>query len=206
MSGANSGPDGSIPSKKSSCDFSLPQELSFRTDPEVVWSSPRYRMLRHEVPVPGKQPVVMDTLDHPGAVVILPLLEDGSVVLITHERVAVGRPLWELPAGTREVGEDPIQTAGRELKEETGYVAGVLEPMREYFVSPGFSNERMFLFRATQLTPGPQALEPGERIQVVSVAWTDALRLVDSGAIEDGKTLVALLHHDRWLRTTTGEH
>jgi ADP-ribose pyrophosphatase len=135
---------------------------------------------------------------HPGAVVILPLLADDRVCLIRNFRIAVDQTLVELPAGTIENGEDPAETARRELIEETGFRAGRLEKLCEFFMSPGILNERMHCFLATDLQQGPTALEVGEEIQTVVVALDEALRLIDAGEIRDAKSIAALLFYDRW--------
>jgi ADP-ribose pyrophosphatase len=128
-------------------------------------------------------------------VVILPLLDGDRVCLIRNFRIAVGKTLVELPAGTLE-GHTPLETAHRELQEETGYCAGRMEPLCQFQMSPGILNERMHLFAASQLTPGDMALEAGEEIETLEVDWAQALSMVHSGEIEDAKTMLALLFYD----------
>jgi ADP-ribose pyrophosphatase len=118
--------------------------------------------------------------------------------------VAVGKTLVELPAGTLEPGEDPAVTAARELIEETGYRAAHLEKLREFYMSPGILNERMHLYLATGLAPGETALEPGEEIETLVVAWDEAVRMAVDGTIEDAKSLVGLLHYDAVRRARGG--
>ncbi|MBM4108837.1 MAG: NUDIX domain-containing protein [Phycisphaerae bacterium] len=142
---------------------------------------------------------------HPGAVVVLPILEAAGqpprVVLIRNDRVSVERRLWELPAGTRESGEDPGRTAARELEEETGYSAATLEPLGRFYTSPGLSDERMWAFVARGLTPVGQRLGPDERLSVHPTPVSAVLRMIDragevgedDGRIEDGKSMVVLL-------------
>jgi ADP-ribose pyrophosphatase len=157
----------------------------------------RFRVVRHtETGADGKLHV-KETVQHPGAVAILPILDDGRVCLIRNYRVAVGRTLVELPAGTLEAGEDPAVTAGRELVEETGYRAATIEKLREFTISPGILNERMHLFLARGLKEGRTALEPGEQIETLEVTWQEAMRMVFDNTIEDAKTLVGLLYYDR---------
>lgn len=138
-----------------------------------------------------------ETVEHPGAVVILPLLDDGRVCLIRNRRVAVGETLIEIPAGTLEPGEDPALAAVRELEEETGYRAARWEKLLEFFVSPGILNERMHLFAARDLIPGDQALDAGEQIEPLLVPWDNAMALLRGGEIRDAKTIIALLWWDR---------
>lgn len=134
---------------------------------------------------------------HPGAVVILPILDDGSLVLIRNTRTAVGATLWELPAGTLEPDEPPAECAARELIEETGYRAARVEPLHQFYPSPGIMSERMYGYVATDLTPGDQHLEPGERIEVQVLDREKVFSLIDAGEIIDGKTLVCLLLAER---------
>jgi ADP-ribose pyrophosphatase len=139
------------------------------------------------------QVVRRDVVLHPGAVVILPLLADGSVVLLRNRRPATGETLLEVPAGTLEPGEAPEVAAVRELAEETGYSAGRWRKLHEFYPSPGVLSERMFLFVAQDLTPGPMHLDAGEEIEPHVVAWDQALTWALDGTIRDGKTLVAIL-------------
>ena len=131
---------------------------------------------------------------HPGAVVILPILDDGRICLVRNYRVAVNESLVELPAGTLEPGEEPARTAERELAEETGYRAGRLEHLLSFYMSPGILDERMHLFLAEQLRPGPTDLDAGEDLQPMLLDWDEALEMVRRGDIRDAKTVVGLLY------------
>jgi ADP-ribose pyrophosphatase len=124
------------------------------------------------------------------------MVDDDHVCLIRNYRVAVGKTLIELPAGTLEPGEQPAVTAGRELIEETGFRAARIEKLREFTMSPGILNERMYLYLAADLTPGAMALEAGEQIETLVTSWDEAMRMVFDGTIEDAKTLVGLMHYD----------
>ncbi len=130
---------------------------------------------------------------HPGAVAVLPILDDGRVVLLKQYRIAVEKHLIEIPAGTREPNEPPIITAGRELIEETGYTAGKIEPLATFYSSPGILQEEMHLFLATDLKPGESSPEDGEEIQLFLADWDEIRRMIFSGEIQDAKTLVGLL-------------
>lgn len=132
-------------------------------------------------------------VEHPGGVGILPILDDGRIVLIRQFRTAVNQYIWEIPAGTREPGEEPAVTAARELIEETGYRAGRLTPLPSFWSSPGFLTEKIDLFLATDLTPGESALEDGEDLTIQIIDKTTARAWIVSGEIKDGKTLIALL-------------
>jgi len=135
---------------------------------------------------------------HPGAVLVLPVLEDGRIVMIRNQRFAVGEELWELCAGTLEEGEPPAECAGRELIEETGYEATVIEPLCVFYTSPGFTNETMHAFVARGLSHVGQALEATEQIEVETIALDEAMAMVREGKIRDGKTMTALLYYERF--------
>ncbi|QDV84330.1 NUDIX hydrolase [Planctomycetes bacterium TBK1r] len=133
-----------------------------------------------------------EVIRHPGAVVLLPILEDGRVVLIENTRPTVGETLLELPAGTRESGEEAVVTASRELIEETGYRAGKLELIHEFYSAPGICDELMHLYRATELVAGDPDREATESI-VNRIATRDEIKAwIASGKIRDAKTLVGL--------------
>ena len=147
--------------------------------------------------LPNGQRRTREVIRHPGAVVILPMVDADHVCLIENYRVAVGRSLFELPAGTLDAGEDPMEAAVRELAEETGYRGGTWNRVHSFWLSPGILDERMHLFQAVGLEPGPPAREPGEEIQNVVVSWKEAMAMVQRGEIEDAKTLIGLLLADR---------
>ncbi len=146
-----------------------------------------------EVTGPGGHHSRHDIIRHPGAAVILPILDDGRIVLIRNHRPSVDRPLLELPAGTLEPSEPPEVCAGRELIEETGYRAATIRPLGRFYSSPGMSDEMMWAFAATGLIPVGQKLEPDERVTVHPVAAAEALGMIDSGEMVDGKSMLILL-------------
>jgi ADP-ribose pyrophosphatase len=146
-------------------------------------------------------------ITHPGSVAILPLVDDEHVCLIRSRRLTVGETLIEVPAGTREPNETPLETARRELAEETGYRAGQFDELISFYPSPGITNERMWIFAASGLTAGEPAREANEEIENLVVSWTDALTMIDRDEICDGKTLVAILKWEqrRGAPTSTGK-
>lgn len=137
-----------------------------------------------------------DIVRHPGAVLIVPVLDDDRLVMIRNFRVAVGRALIEFPAGKLERGEAPERAAARELEGETGYHASTIRPLGAFYTSPGFTDELMHAFVAEGLTEIGQRLEAGEQIEVHIVSRIEALKMVDDGRIQDGKTIAALLMWD----------
>jgi ADP-ribose pyrophosphatase len=134
---------------------------------------------------------------HRGAVALVPMVDDRHVCLVENQRYAVGKSLLEVPAGTIDPGETAAQTAERELLEETGYRAARIRPIREWYVSPGVLNERMYLFVCEDLQPGPTQHQPDERLKPVIVPWDEAVAMVDAGRIEDAKSMLALAICDR---------
>lgn len=135
---------------------------------------------------------------HPGAVVIVPVLPDGSVVMIDNFRPTVDAVLLELPAGTLERDEPAETTAHRELIEETGYRAGKMVKLHEFYSSPGISDEIMHLFVASELEQGAPQREAGEEIENRIVSREEIEQMLRAGQIIDAKTLTGLL---LWLRS-----
>jgi len=134
---------------------------------------------------------------HRGAVALVPMVDDDHVCLVENRRYAVNKVLLEVPAGTIDPGESPDQTAARELVEETGFRAGRIVRLREWFVSPGVMDERMFLYRCEDLSPGPVDHQADEQLKPVVLEWDEAMRMVHDGEIEDAKSMLALLLCDR---------
>jgi ADP-ribose pyrophosphatase len=166
-------------------------------DPRILLTTRRFRVEAVERTTAAGVTVQREVVRHPGAVTILPLVDAEHVCLIRNYRVAVGRTLIELPAGTLEPGEDPAATARRELAEETGYRAARLELLHSFFLSPGILDERMHLFLATDLTAGDAQREVNEEIENLVVPWTQAVSWVQQRQIDDAKTMVGLLYYDR---------
>jgi ADP-ribose pyrophosphatase len=168
--------------------------------PLVLFEGARFRVEQVMQTAPDGTPHAKQIVRHPGAVVLLPLLDDGRICLIENYRASVEQTLIELPAGTLEPGEDPAQTARRELAEETGYRAGCIEPLATFYMSPGILDERMVLYLATELQPGPTALEAGEDIRPRCCTWDKALAMVRDGRIRDAKTMLGLLYYQAFCR------
>jgi len=142
--------------------------------------------------------VTRHVVRHPGAVVVLPLVDEDHVCLIHTFRVAVNRWLFELPAGTLEPNEPPLVTAGRELIEETGFEAAKVVHVHTFCMSPGILDEKMHFYVASQLTKLAPQREVGEQIVNHILSWAEVDRYLRDGKIEDAKTLVALLWYLRY--------
>ena len=170
------------------------------------FTSRKFRVVRRTVATADGRPRDIDIIRHPGAVVILPLLSDDEIVMIRNFRYTLDRDVWELPAGTLDVpGESSLAAARRELEEEAGYRAQRLEALCVMHASPGFLDEQIEAFVATDLARTQQALEPTERITVETVKLHDALEMCQRGDITDAKTQVALFQW-RLQRDMKAEH
>ncbi|HAN32487.1 MAG TPA: NUDIX hydrolase [Myxococcales bacterium] len=163
---------------------------------EVLWTERRFAVHRVQLPLRGGQREPRALLVHPGAVVMLALLDEERVVLIRNHRWTVDRVLLELPAGTCEPDEPPIEGAARELMEETGYRADRIEALPGFWAAPGTSTEWMHVFEATELSWVGQALEADERIEPVILNQSQIRQALQSGEIADAKSIAVL---SRWL-------
>jgi len=134
-----------------------------------------------------------EVVHHHGSAVILPVHDDGTVVLVRQYRHPAVRYLLEVPAGTLNDGERPEMGAARELEEELGLIAGRMEKLSEFFVSPGFLEEKMWVYLATELAEGKQRLDEDELLDIVRLPISDALEMISSGEIQDAKTIISLM-------------
>jgi len=134
-----------------------------------------------------------ETVHHPGSAVIVPVFEDGTLALVRQYRHPAVRYLLEVPAGTLNHGEAPEEGAARELEEELGCAAARLEKLSEFFVTPGFCEEKMWVYLATELTETEQQLEDDEIIEVVRIPFSQALTMITTGEIEDAKTIIGIM-------------
>ena len=149
--------------------------------------------------------LVRETVVHPGAVVIVPLLERSRLVFVRQYRRAVQRYLLELPAGTLDPGERREVCARRELEEEAGWRAGRLQRLCRFYPAPGFTSEELTVFIATHLTPTPARPEPDEYVTPVILSLRTALAKIRSGQIRDAKTIIGVLLVRDLLRTRSRE-
>ena len=167
-----------------------------RVSREIAFEGPVFDVFSDTVRLPGGNTARRDVVHHPGSVVIVPVVSD-DIVLVSQYRYAIGAQVLELPAGTLDPGESPDAAASRELQEETGFTAGRLIEIGRWCPTPGYSDEVMVFFVASDLTPGHASPEEDEAIQVVRLGRDAALRSVRSGEIHDLKTAVGIL----WLST-----
>ncbi len=167
----------------------------------VIYQGSKIDLALERVPLRDGRTVDREVVVHRGAVALVPMVDDSHVCLVRNRRYAVGKTLLEVPAGTIESGESPAQTAARELLEETGYHAGRIRLIRDWYVSPGVMTERMYLFLCEDLEPGQADHQPDEELVTVVVPWSEALAMVEDGRIEDAKTMLALTICDRLRRS-----
>lgn len=157
-----------------------------------------------QVELPNGKHARREVVEYPGAVTILALTEDGDVLFVRQYRYAVGEELLELPAGKLEPGEDPHTCAFRELMEETGFRAREMKLLLSFYTTPGFSTEKMYLYLATELSPGSPDPDPDEFISVIRVPYIRAREMIGEGLIKDSKSIVGLLAVDA-LRETVAK-
>ena len=144
------------------------------------------------VPLPNGVTVDLETIRHPGASAVVPLKDDGTVVLIRQFRHAAGGFIYEIPAGKLAPGEDPLHCASRELEEEVGYRAASFELLSSIFTAPGFADEVIHVYKATGLTMGRQQLDRDEVLEIVEMPLHQAIAQIQDGTIRDAKTIVGL--------------
>jgi ADP-ribose pyrophosphatase len=158
----------------------------------VIASGRRLTYREDEIRLPNGVVSRREIIEHPEAVVIVPILAPGKIVLIRQFRTAARKVLLEIPGGLIETGEVPVVAAQRELREETGFRAGSLSPLFDGFPTPGFCTEFMHFFLAQELTEDPLSGDFDEMIDPIVMDVVDALALVGSGGIVDLKTIAAL--------------
>lgn len=144
------------------------------------------------VTLPNGATVELEMVRHPGAAAIVPVKDDGTVILIRQFRHAAGGFIIEIPAGKLHPGEAPKVCAARELEEEIGYKAGTLELLSSIFTAPGFTDEVIHIYKATNLYHGTQQLDRDEVLDVMEMSLDRAIEMIREGAIRDAKTIVGL--------------
>ena len=169
---------------------------------EVLYEGKVFRLQRDTVIEPGGVRVERDTVVHPGSVVVLPIFNDGRILLIRQYRHSVGEFLWELVAGRKEPNESPLAAARRELVEETGYTAKRLRKLMRVVPTPGFVNEWMWIFAAEGLREGTAQPEEDEKITPRMFTWKEAEKMIERGRLRDAKSICGILYYMRFLKRT----
>lgn len=162
--------------------------------------TPLFTVKRANITFPDGVSREYDHIDIQNAVAILPLDEDGNIHFVQQFRVGSEEMMLELPAGKIEAGEDPFETARRELREETGFAANSWEALGGFFMTPGYSNEYMYCYLARGLYRDPLTPDVDEFLNLVTIPLTTVLEMVDHSEFEDGKTLALLMLSQRFWR------
>ncbi|MFG0329010.1 MAG: NUDIX hydrolase [Phycisphaerales bacterium] len=177
----------------------MPVEI---TNTETLHEGAKFDFVRLTAVVRGRA-VKREMVRHPGAVVVLPVFDDGDYLFIRNRRIPIGDTLWELCAGTLEADESPADAASRELIEETGYRAESIDRIGGFYSSPGMSDEYLHAFIARGLTEVGQRLERDEEIDAVRVSPARVHDLIARGELQDAKSMLTLLLYERRLEGST---
>ncbi|MBN2168262.1 MAG: NUDIX hydrolase [Actinobacteria bacterium] len=159
---------------------------------EKVFDGRIIKVYIDDVKLPDGRTVKWEKVKHPGAVGIVPVLEDGSIVMVRQYRNATDEVILEIPAGKLSPGEPPGDCAERELQEETGFSAGEMIKLAEFYNSPGYSDEYFYVYMARDLTYKGVDLEPDEFLEEERVGLSEAIGKISSGEIKDAKTIIGL--------------
>jgi len=159
-----------------------------------------FSFVKENVTLENGTTVDLDVVRHPGAAAIVPFIKTDRLIMLRQYRHAIGHHIWEIPAGTLEPGEDPLECAKRELIEETGYSGRQWEKLGEITPVPGYSDERIHIFVATDLTPAEQNLDVDEVLDVHQVSFEKAVQMIEKGQIQDSKTISGLYYTSLWLK------
>ncbi|BCJ85834.1 NUDIX domain-containing protein [Effusibacillus dendaii] len=159
---------------------------------ETIYAGKVVKLQVDTVQLPNGHQAIREIVRHPGAVAILAITDNGKVLLVRQFRKSCGRSLVEIPAGKLEKGEQPFDSAKRELMEETGYTASEWKHLHSMFTSPGFADEVIHLFLARGLRKGKQSLDQDEFLDLMEVDLAEAERLLAANEVADAKTITAL--------------
>lgn len=167
---------------------------------EVLYQGKVFRLQRDVVIEPGGVKAERDIIVHPGSVVVMPVFDEGRVLLIRQYRHSIGEFLWELVAGRKEPGEAPLAAARRELAEETGYRAKRLTKLMRVVPTPGFVNEWMWIFAAEGLTKGAAQPEDDEKITSRIFTLKQVETMIERGTLRDAKSICGILYYLRFIK------
>ena len=167
----------------------MPFEL---IESEIVYPGRAFTIRRDQVRLPDGRTARLDIVEHHGSVVLIPIDDEGNLLFVRQYRHAAAQDMLELPAGTLNEGELPLDCAARELREETGQAARKLDALGGFFLAPGYSTEYMYVFLARDLYHAPLEADADEFLQVESVPLAQALQMAENGRLPDSKSLAAL--------------
>lgn len=168
------------------------EELSSPWERNVIYQGKIITLRHDKLERPGKTSIKWDAVMHPGSVVLIAITNENKIILVKQWRRVVGEILYELPAGTVERGESPLECATREIQEETGYKAGKLTPKGGFFASPGYCDEYFHIFLAENLSKNSLPQDEDEAIEVIEITIDKALEMIDDHSICDSKTIAAI--------------
>lgn len=166
---------------------------------EAIYEGRVVNLFVDQVRLPNGRTSTREVIRHGGAVALVPLHQDGQITLVRQYRLPTAGTLLEIPAGTLEPGEDPLDCAARELQEEVGLLPGRLIPLGGIFLAPGYSSEYIHLYLALDLTASKLVGDEDEFLEVLTMPFEQVLAMIDNGEINDAKTITALFKAMRWL-------
>ncbi len=164
-----------------------------KLDETEIYHGKVVQLSRHTVELQNGKTTFREVIRHPGAVAIVAVDEQENLLLVRQFRYPTGQELLELPAGKLDQGEAPIVCAARELKEETGYTAATFTPLTKFYPTPAYCDEIIHIYSASDLTLSEQCLDDDEFLTLVKVPLKEAIQMVTSGQINDGKTQSGIL-------------
>jgi ADP-ribose pyrophosphatase len=159
---------------------------------EMLLQGRAFKIRRDHLRAPDGRETRYDIVEHVGSVIMLPIDNEGNLLFVRQYRHAAGADLLELPAGTRDDDESYETCAAREMREETGFAAGILEKVGEFYLAPGYSTEFMKVYLARDLTPDPLPTDADEFLQLERIPVKEALQMAQEGQVPDAKSLAAL--------------
>jgi len=159
---------------------------------ETLLKGRAFAIRRDWLKTPDGRETKYDIIEHGGSVILVPLDADGNLLFVRQYRHAAGTDLLELPAGTLDEGEEPAVCAAREIREETGFAAGTLEKIGEFYLAPGYSTEFMIVYLARDLTYDPLEADADEFLSVERIPLAEAIQMAERGEMPDAKSLAAL--------------
>ncbi|KAF1084627.1 ADP-ribose pyrophosphatase [Sporotomaculum syntrophicum] len=167
---------------------------------ETIYTGKIFTVRKDQMKFPNGHSGIREVVACADAVAVVALTNLNEVLMVKQYRHPTGQELWEIPAGKIEAGESPLQSAQRELEEETGYLARNWHQVCSFYTSPGFCTEKIYLLLASDLTQYNQNLDPDEFIEVEKISLPAVMQMATSGQILDAKTIVGLLTVDRYLK------
>lgn len=168
--------------------------MGFRVEAErEIFKGRVIRLVDRDLVLPNGRQTTFSVVEHPGAVAIVPVFDNGDVVLLKQFRPSIGEEIYEIPAGTLEEGEAPLATAKREIVEETGYRARRWEKIAEFYTAPGFCTELMHVYVAQGLSPASAEGDADEILKPIRMSLPKALEMIRKGKVRDAKSIAGLL-------------